>query len=72
MRMMRTGQRYRCQNIDCRAEIEVRQDSKEGEANPSCCCGAEMKKSYSAPVFSEFGKNARDFAQHFNSSTPQR
>ena len=61
-------QRYRCQNPDCRAEIEVKKDSIEGELNPRCCCGAEMKKSYSAPVFKQFGKDARDLAQLFKDS----
>jgi hypothetical protein len=60
IRTMKTGQCYRCQNPDCRAEIEVRKDSKEGEANPRCCCGTEMKKFYSAPVVKQFGKDAGD------------
>jgi hypothetical protein len=71
IRTMNTGQRYRCQNPDCRAEIEVRKDSKEGEANPRCCCGAEMKKPYSAPVFKQFGKDVGDLAQLFKDSAPQ-
>ncbi len=58
MRMMQTGQRYRCQNEDCRAEIEVRKASIEGSSNPRCCCGAEMKKVYSEPVLRELDKDA--------------
>ncbi len=48
---MDVGQCYRCQNSDCRCEIEVIKTSAEGETNPRCCCGAEMKKSYKEPVF---------------------
>jgi len=58
MRMMQSGQRYRCQNVECRAEIEVKRASIEGSSNPRCCCGAEMKKVYSKPVLRELGKNA--------------
>jgi hypothetical protein len=47
---MRKGQRYRCQNSECRAEIEVTKDSIEGASNPRCSCGAEMKKAYTKPV----------------------
>ena len=70
---MKTGQRYRCQNPDCRAEIEVKKDSKEGEANPRCCCGAAMKKSYSKPVFKVLDeKRAGELAQLFKDSAAQR
>jgi hypothetical protein len=48
--MMRSGQRYRCENRECAAEIEVKEDSLEGHLNPRCCCGAEMKKPYTKPV----------------------
>jgi hypothetical protein len=48
--IMRTGRIYRCQNERCRAEIKVTKDSIEGKSNPRCCCGAEMKKSYSKPA----------------------
>lgn len=48
--ILRNGQIYRCQNRQCRAEIEVTKESIEGESNPRCCCGAEMKKPYTAPV----------------------
>lgn len=45
------GQRYRCQNSACGAEIEVTKDSVEGDFRPRCSCGSEMKKPYSPPVF---------------------
>jgi hypothetical protein len=48
--MMRKGQRFRCQNPGCAAEIEVTKDSIEGESGVTCCCGAVMKKPYSKPV----------------------
>ena len=47
---MREGQHYRCQNPECRAEIEVTKDSIEGISNPICCCGTPMKRPYSKPV----------------------
>lgn len=73
IRTMRTGQCYRCQNPDCRAEIEVRKDSTKGEANPRCCCGTEMKKSYSKPVFRVLDeKDVGDWAQLFKDSAGQR
>jgi len=49
--LLREGQRYRCQNRDCQAEIEVTKDSIEGDFRPRCCCGSEMKKPYNPPVF---------------------
>jgi hypothetical protein len=48
--MMRSGQRYRCQNAECAAEIEVTKGSIEGQSNPRCSCGAEMKKPYTKPL----------------------
>lgn len=48
--IMRKGQVYRCQNPNCRAEIQVARDSIESSSNPRCCCGAEMKKPYVAPT----------------------
>jgi len=47
---MRVGKRYRCQNADCRCEIEVTKASMEAGANPTCCCGAEMKKPWKKPT----------------------
>jgi len=64
-KIMRMGQKYRCQNPECRAEIEVTKDSREGESNPRCCCGSEMKKPYSPPVLSKLDKNAAVLARLF-------
>lgn len=47
--ILRKGQKFRCQNRQCRAEIEVTRNSIEGESNPKCCCGAEMKKLWTTP-----------------------
>ena len=49
--IMMVGQRYRCQNPDCRCEIEVTKTSMEADANPRCCCGAEMKKPWKGPTY---------------------
>jgi CDGSH-type Zn-finger protein len=48
--MLRKGQRLRCQNPRCAAEIKVTKDSIEGESTVICCCGAVMKKPYDKPV----------------------
>jgi len=63
---MNVGQRYRCQNPDCRCEVEVIKASTEAVLNPRCCCGGEMKKRYTKPtlkildfkpeVFDDFGR----------------
>lgn len=44
------AQIYPCQNQLCRAEVQVTKDSIEGDENPRCCCGAEMKKPWNTPV----------------------
>ena len=49
----RKGQRYRCQSLDCREQIEVMETSREHDSNALCRCGAKMKKVYSKPVFRE-------------------
>ena len=41
---------YRCQNRDCGCEVTVIRSSIEANANPRCCCRAEMKKPYQKPV----------------------
>jgi hypothetical protein len=46
---MQVGQRYRCQNPDCRCEVEVVKASMETTTNPRCCCGVEMKRPYEKP-----------------------
>ena len=48
--IMRKGQVYRCQNEQCGAEIMVTTESSEGDSNPRCCCGAQMKKPYAKPA----------------------
>ena len=55
--ILRKGQRYRCQNLECTAEIEVTKDSVEGPSNPRCCCGAAMKKPYKKPVLRTLDKD---------------
>jgi len=56
--ILRMGQTYRYQNPECRAEIEVTEDAREREPNPSCSCGSEMKKPYTPHVLSKLDKNA--------------
>jgi hypothetical protein len=51
--IMRKDQRYRCQNPNCRGEIEVMTNSGEEDSNARCHCGAKVKKVYSKPVFRE-------------------
>jgi hypothetical protein len=63
MRTMQSGQVYRCQNVECRAEIEVKRASIEGPSNPRCCCGAEMKKVYSKPVLRTIDKDPAGVAE---------
>jgi hypothetical protein len=47
------AQIYRCQNQLCCAEVQVTKDTIEGDENPRCCCGAEMKKPWNRPVLRE-------------------
>jgi hypothetical protein len=49
--LMSEGQIYRCQNRTCGCEVVVTKTSAEGDLNPHCCCGSEMKKPYMRPVF---------------------
>jgi len=59
--MMIAGQVYRCMNRRCNCEVVVLKPSQtEGTANPRCCCGSEMKKSYAEPLFREFAGVDRD------------
>ena len=58
--IMRTGQRFICQNRDCRAEILVMKDCTEGRSNPRCACGAEMKKPYGKPELRKLDKDAAE------------
>jgi hypothetical protein len=57
---MTVGQQYRCQNLECGCEIVVSESSAEAEANPRCCCGAEMKKPYSPPAVRKLDVNDMD------------
>ena len=70
MRMMQRGQLYRCQNAECRAEIAVKEASIEGSGNPVCCCGAEMKKAYGAPVLRELTQDEAVVAE-FSPAEPR-
>jgi hypothetical protein len=64
--MMRKGQRLRCQNPQCAAEIEVIKDSIEGECNVTCCCGAVMKKPYEKPALRIRKTDGAILARDFN------
>lgn len=65
------GQTYRCQNRQCGAEIVIAEQSIEGETNPRCCCGTEMKKPYSPPVLRRLPKDAAT-AERFLERSGQR
>jgi hypothetical protein len=47
--LMKEGKIYRCTNTKCLCEVKVIKGSLEASSNPRCCCGTEMKKSYTAP-----------------------
>jgi hypothetical protein len=63
--ILQKGQRYRCQNQECAAEIEVTEGSIEGEFNARCCCGSQMKKPYSPPVLTNRGAEREVLAPLF-------
>ena len=63
--ILQKGQRYRCQNRECAAEIEVTKGSIEGEFNVRCCCGWEMKKPYNRPVLANRGADREVLAPLF-------
>ena len=47
---IRKGERWRCQNRSCQAEILVRVSSEVPDGrNPRCSCGQVMKKPYVPP-----------------------
>lgn len=50
---------YKCQNRDCRCEVEIIRTPTDPKSNPKCGCGSEMKKPYHRPVFREL--SAEDF-----------
>ena len=62
------AQRYRCQNRECAAEIEVTIGSVEGEFHVTCCCGSEMKKPYSQPVLANRGADREVLAPLFGTT----
>lgn len=47
---MGVGQRYCCQDPNCRCEVEVIKASMEAALNPRCCCGGQMKMPYAKPT----------------------
>ena len=53
---MANGNLYRCQNPNCRAEVESSSVSIPKSANPTCSCGAPMKKVYTKPVVREMSR----------------
>jgi len=65
--ILRKGQRYRCQNRECGAEIEALRDSIEGQSNPVCCCGGEMKKPYRRPLLKTYQSDAAVISELFKS-----
>jgi hypothetical protein len=67
--ILRKGQRYRCQNRECGAEIEVTRDSIGGASNPKCCCGEVMKKVYSKPVLRTLDKDDAVITELFANRT---
>jgi hypothetical protein len=69
MMMLRKGQRFRCQNKECGAEIEVTKNSIEGESGVTCCCGGVMKARYSKPVVKTVNMDRAILAKHFGQGT---
>jgi hypothetical protein len=53
---MTENQIFRCQNRSCGCEVRVIRPSVEARANPRCCCGTEMKKPYTRPIFTRVSK----------------
>jgi|GEM_PF-6775409 len=49
--------RYICASKTCRREVETETSNKNGTLFiPRCVCGSEMKKVYSAPVFTRLSE----------------
>jgi hypothetical protein len=49
--MMRTGQKWRCVNPGCRAEMVIIESSQlVGAGQPRCGCGTVMKRAYEKPT----------------------
>lgn len=52
---IRRGERWRCQNRDCKSEIFVTSSSHlRGGSRLRCSCGAVMKKPYVRPEMDTF------------------
>jgi hypothetical protein len=52
---IRKGERWRCQNRECRSEIFVTISSRVQDGfKPRCSCGETMKKPYVRPELSTF------------------
>jgi len=61
--LMTEGQIYRCQDQHCGCEIKVIKTSMQANANPRCCCGSEMKKSYTKPSFRTLNSHVESLAK---------
>jgi hypothetical protein len=49
--------RYICASKTCRREVETEASNKNGTFfTPTCECGSEMKRAYSAPVFTRLSE----------------
>jgi hypothetical protein len=54
---MQRRPKYVCQSTTCRREIEIEIPSgQEGQGNPKCVCGSEMKKVYKPPTLTNLSK----------------
>jgi hypothetical protein len=60
--LMTEGQIYQCVNRDCGCQVRVVRESIESDANPRCCCGAEMKKPYQKPIVRPLGTGGKHLA----------
>jgi hypothetical protein len=48
---MLRGQKWRCANPECGAEMVVTESSQEPRAGqPTCGCGSKMKRTYEKPI----------------------
>lgn len=57
---MTHGVLYRCQNPNCRLEVEKAPTSIPKGANLNCTCGAPMKKVYTKPMVRELSQEEVD------------
>jgi hypothetical protein len=62
---------YRCVSKACRREIEFEISRMSGTfPNPTCECGSQMKRVYSAPAFTRLSE--AEAAEHFGEFLPGR